>query len=100
MSGQHDGTSFGAQQPDGIPNLLFTFDIQPAGGLVEEQHLRVVGNGQRDIDAAPHTAGQRTHLAVDVGAQAELLDELVLTRLPARLGPARDGQTHPDLLDR
>ncbi len=99
VCGQDDGTALRTQQPDCVPHLLLAFDVQPAGRLVEKQHLWVVRDRERHVDAAAHTTGKCSDFAVQVFSEAELLDEFALATLPVGFRPARHRQAHAYLLD-
>jgi hypothetical protein len=52
------------QGADRLPHVLAQLDIDTGGGLVEEQHLRLVAERLGDQDAAFHAAGQLHDLGV------------------------------------
>ena len=60
-----------AQAPDHRPHVAAQLDVDPGGGLVEEQHARLVRQGLGDHHPALHAAGQRHDRSSPCGPTAK-----------------------------
>ena len=63
---------FGGQLPHDLQHLAYHLRVQGGGGLVEQQHLRVHGQGPGDGHPLLLAAGDLPWLGVDVGGHAHL----------------------------
>jgi hypothetical protein len=59
VTGDEDGLALGGELPQQHPQLDARARVEPGGGLVEQQHLRVVD--QRPGDAEPLLLTTREH---------------------------------------
>ena len=91
LVGDHQhGQPFGGQLPHDGEHLAHHLGIQGGGGLVEEQDLRLHGQGAGDGHALLLPAGQLAGLGGDVGGHADLfqIEQCALAGL--LLGQAQD----------
>ena len=84
VGGEHDRRAEGAQVLDDLPAPSPGFGVEARGRLVEEDQLRVAGEGEREVEAAPLAAGQPANDLVALGG--ELDDRRAARRAGAVLG--------------
>ena len=94
MRGQDDGDAFGLQRPHHFPHALAQFDVDAGGGLVEEQHLRLVRQRLGDHHPALHAAGQGDDLGVLLVPQRQVLQHLFDMSGVFRLAEQAAAETH------
>ena len=51
--------------------------VKAAGGLVEQEHARLVKQGAKEAEALNHAGGERAHLAIESFEEVKLFRELV-----------------------
>ncbi len=98
MGGQHDGDAAGVQLLHPLPKLAAQLDVDAGGGLVEDQHRRLVHHGLGHHQAALHAAGQLAHIGVGLVGQAQAGQDLV--GLPVGLLHAVEAGLHLQRLAR
>ena len=76
VRGEQHGGPGAAQASDHVPGLPPRVRVEPGSRLVEEQHLRVTDQGQRQIQPARLPPGQGPHPRPALSSQADLLDRL------------------------
>src|SRR3546814_4446145 len=64
VGGQDDGDAAFAQAADHLPHVAAQLDVDPGGGLVQEEDLRLVAERLGDHHPPLHAAGQRHDLGV------------------------------------
>jgi hypothetical protein len=73
-----DGLALGGQPADLLPEQVPGCDIEGGRGLVEEQQIRVTGDGEREVEPLLLAAGELTDPVVallqQVGAAQDVLD--------------------------
>jgi hypothetical protein len=81
-----------------LPQLPAYLDVEGAERLVEQQHVRPVGEGPREGDTLPLAAGELVLVAATQAAQADEIQELLaaLAALGGRNSP--DAQPELDVL--
>ena len=70
VRGDEDGHALGAQPAHLVPHVRAALRVEAGGRLVEEDHLGLVDDAERDVDPAPLAA--RVGLALAVGVLGEL----------------------------
>ena len=93
MQHHHQGDPPGTLQlAQDVQDLHLAGDVQVGGGLVQQQHLGLLGQGQGDPHALSLASGEIGHVAVHEIAQTGELERLghggVVLRAPAPEGPA------------
>ena len=73
---EEDRRALVAQAADLVPQRQARGRVQAGRRLVEEQHLGLVDERHREVQAAAHAAGVRRDAAVGGAGQADALDEL------------------------
>jgi hypothetical protein len=77
LGGQQDGGPLGDQLADHLPQRGAAGDVQPGGGLVEEDHRGTLHQRGGDVEAAAHPAGVGPRGPVTGVAELEPLEQLV-----------------------
>ena len=77
VRGQQHRRSGGAQVAHHVPGLAARRRVEARRGLVQEQQLRVAGEGDRHVEAALLAAGELAHALIALPAQPDELDDLV-----------------------
>ena len=72
LDDEHGDPPLVGEAPHEAAELRALLAVEPGGGLVEEQHRRLRGDGAGDGDEAPASVGQLRRLAVQVGGELEL----------------------------
>ena len=73
---EEDGRAFVAQPADLVPQRQARGRVKAGRRLVEEQHLGLVDERHREVQAPAHAAGVRADAAIGGLAEADALDEL------------------------
>jgi hypothetical protein len=74
---EEDGDAVPDQFADRLPHRPAAARVQARGGLIEEDDLGTADQGHREVEPAPHPAGQGRRGLVRGFGQVEPLDELV-----------------------
>ena len=77
VRGQQDRPAEVAEPVDQGPRAAPGAGVEPRGGLVEEQQVRVADQADGEVEAPPLPSGQRPHPRVPLGRQPDEVDDLV-----------------------
>ena len=77
VGGEEDRRAAGPQRPDVIPEIGPILRVEPRARLVEEQHLGLVHDPERDVEPPPLPAGISSHPAVRELVEVEDLHQLL-----------------------
>src|SRR5215470_171205 len=99
VADQHDGDALRPHPADQVPGGVPRARVQPGGQLVQEHHLRVSDQGQRDEQALLLAAGELGELGVRLPGQAPALEQLApVGRVRVERGVQLERLAHPQLL--
>ena len=62
VRGEEHGGALPAKVANELAHVLHALRIEPAGGLVQDDQVWAVDEGQRDAEPLPHAMGVTTHL--------------------------------------
>ena len=101
VRGENNGDSALLQTAHHIPHIPAQRHIDPGGGLVEEQHLRLMGQRLGDQHPPLHAAGQIHDPLITLVPQRQLAQDLLQQRIIARLAkqPAAEAHGSPDAVE-
>ena len=86
------------QALDDLPRLVPGRGIEPGGGLVQEQQVRVADQGDGDVQPPLLSAGQLQHPGVPLALQAHEIDHVAHRPRPRIVpGVHRDGLCHGEV---
>ena len=88
LGGEEDGGALGVEPAHLLPEGDAADRIEPGGRLVEEQHLRLVHERQREVEAPAHAAGVGADPAVGRAGETDALEQHVATLVGLGLGDA------------
>ena len=88
VRGEDDGDAAALQRGDGVPQHAAGLRVEAGGGLVEEQHARVVHERARDHRPLLHAAGQGQRLRPRLVGELHLRQQAVGAGFPLRGGEA------------
>jgi hypothetical protein len=98
VGGEHDRLAERAEVLDRRPAPAARLRVEAGRRLVEEDQVRVAGQGEGQVKAAALTAGQAAHLDVPVLGELHDLQQVgQVPRFPVVAAPAVDELRHPGL---
>ena len=88
LRGEEHGGALGVEPAHLLPQGGAAGGVEAGGGLVEEQHRRLVHERQREVEPAAHAAGVGADPPVGGAGEADALEQHVAAPVGLRLGDA------------